>query len=125
LAAGRQQRISPPSGTGMPVGLPVSRSLIGCGLRVLVRSNCPGCPASTRRLRCACHKLKVTRRSHHQGPCRVRTDVRCCRDHAIHLCHRRNSSGQLPQNFGTYGILSSLTAAICARDIALPLNEDN
>ena len=38
-AGGRRQRISPPSGTGMPVGLPVSRSLDR--LRVLVRLKPP------------------------------------------------------------------------------------
>jgi hypothetical protein len=37
VPAGRRQRISPPSGAGMPVGLPVPRGLTGCGLRVLVR----------------------------------------------------------------------------------------
>ena len=39
LSSGRRQRGSPPSGTGRPVGLPVSRSMITCGLRVLVEGD--------------------------------------------------------------------------------------
>ena len=84
LAGGRRQRISPPSGTGMPVGLPVSRSLIGSASSS--GSNRPRCPASTRCLRCACHKLRRDTLVPSLGPCRVRTHVRCCRDHAIYTC---------------------------------------